>query len=243
MLIEIKPIEILQGIFALGLGVWIPKKKLLAIADLHIGYEEALNAEGILVPRQQFKLTKELLERMLAEVKPKIIVINGDLKHEFGGISKQEWRETLAIFDLLSNHSKKIVLIKGNHDTILEPLAKKRNLKIKDFYCIEDICITHGHKILAEKEFQAAKILIIANEHPAISIREGVKSELYKCFLLGKWKSKKLIVMPSFLPIIEGTDVRKERILSPYLQQSLANFEVFAVGDKVYRFGKLKNIR
>jgi hypothetical protein len=35
----------------------------------------------------------------------------------------------------------------------------------------------------------------------------------------------------------------KERLLSPYLQQKLDNFEVFAVGDKTYRFGKLKNIK
>lgn len=243
MLSGIKPFKILPDVFALGLGVWIPSKKVLVIADLHIGYEEALNKEGILVPRQQFELTKDLLEKMLKEVKPETIVINGDLKHEFGGISDQEWRETLRIFDLLARHSKKVVLVKGNHDTILGPIARKRNLKVVDFFSVGDICITHGHKIWEDKEFLKAKVLIIANEHPAISIREGVKSELYKCFLLGKWKRKRLIVMPSFLLIIEGTDVRRERLLSPYLHQNLDNFEIFVVGDKVYKFGKLKELK
>ncbi len=88
-----------------------------------------------------------------------------------------------------------------------------------------------------------SKIIIIGNEHPSISLRDGVKSELYKCFLVGRWKGKKLIVMPSFLPIIEGTDVRKEKVLSPYLKQSLGGFDVFIIGDKVYRFGKLKGLK
>ena len=245
MLSAIKPVKLLPGIFAIGLGVWMPKEKVLIISDLHIGYEEALNKEGILVPRQQFKLTKDLLERMLSSINPETIVINGDLKHEFGKISEQEWRETLKILDLLSAHAKKIVLVKGNHDTILEPIARKRKILLVDFYFPDkkkDICITHGHKIWKDKEFLHAKVIIIGNEHPSVSLREGVKSELYKCFLVGSWKSKKLIAMPSFLPIIEGTDVRKEKILSPYLRQPLKNFEVFIVGDKVYRFGKLRNL-
>lgn len=240
---EVNLHKILPNIYALDRGIWIPKEKVFVIGDLHIGYEEALNKEGILVPRQQFKLTKEILEKMLAVVKPEIIVINGDLKHEFGRISDQEWRETLRIFDILSKHAKKVVLVKGNHDTILGPIARKRNLSIVDFFSVGDICITHGHKIWKDKEFLMAKVLIISNEHPAISIREGVKSELYKCFLLGKWKRKKLIVMPSFLPIIDGTDVRRERILSPYLHQNLDDFEIFVIGDKIYKFGKLKGIK
>ena len=248
MLSEIKPVRLLEGIYALGPGVWIQKERVLVIGDLHIGYEEALNRMGILVPRQQFKLTKALLEKILLSLpaKPEAIVINGDLKHEFGKISTQEWRETLKILDLLSSRVKKVVLVKGNHDTILEPIARMREISIVDFYFPgkkKDICITHGHKIWKDPEFRRAKTIIIGNEHPSISIRDGVKSELYKCFLVGKWNGKKLVAMPSILPIIEGTDVRREKILSPYLKQPLKDFEVFVVGDKVYRFGKLEDLK
>ena len=245
MLSEIKPVKLIERIYALGLGIWMPREKVLVISDLHIGYEEALNKEGILVPRQQFKLTKDLLEKMLAAVKPEIVVINGDLKHEFGKISEQEWRATLKILDLLSSGSK-VVLVKGNHDTVLAPIARKREILIVDFYFPDrkkEVCVTHGHKIWKDADFLQAKTIIIGNEHPSVSLREGVKSELYKCFLVGRWKGKRLIVMPSFLPIVEGTDVRKERLLSPYLKQPLGKFEVFIVGDKVYRFGKLKDLK
>jgi putative SbcD/Mre11-related phosphoesterase len=236
-----KNLEILPGIEIIGKSLWFPKEKVLIIADLHIGYEEALNKEGILVPRTMFgEMKKEILG--LLRLKPKIIVVNGDLKHEFGNISRQEWQETLEILEIMLKKSK-VFLIKGNHDTILEPIAKKKNLLVRDFYCFKDVCVIHGHKIPLNKEIYESKVIIMAHEHPAVSIQEGAKQELYKCFLLGKWKSKKIVVMPSFFCVFEGSDIRKEKLLSPFLnEKEIKDFEVFVLGDKVYKFGKLKNI-
>jgi len=234
--------EISKGIEILNSCLLI-KNKVLVIADLHIGYEEALNKQGVFIPRSQFKETEAKLDEIFRQIgKVETIVINGDLKHEFSVISEQEWNETLKIFDILQRHCKKIILIKGNHDAVLGPIAKKRGLEIKDYYCIEDICILHGDKIIQNLDIIKLKVLIIGHEHPAISLREGIKQEAYKCFLFGVFKKQKLIVMPSFLPIIEGSDIKREEILSPYLKQNLDNFEVFILGDKVYRFGRLKNI-
>ena len=56
--------EILKGIEIIGLALFIKKHKTLIIADIHIGYEEALNKQGILVPRYQFK-------KVIAELKSK----------------------------------------------------------------------------------------------------------------------------------------------------------------------------
>jgi len=232
--------KIVEGIEARGKALWIVKSKMLVIADLHIGYEEALNKQGVLVPRMMFEEMKKELENLL-KLKPKIIVANGDLKHEFGEISKQEWFETLDILDMLMEKSK-VVLIRGNHDTILGPIARKKGLEIEDYYCVGDICIVHGDKIIENNDVKKSKVIIIGHEHPAVSIREGVKQEIYKCFLVGKWKNKKLIVMPSFFSVFEGSDVKKEKLLSPYLH-NIRNFDVYVLGDKVYWFGKLKNIK
>jgi hypothetical protein len=238
-----KKLEILDGIFAIDKALWIVKEKILIIADLHIGYEEVLNKEGILVPRNQFKELKREIKRLLDKTKPSLVIINGDLKHEFGEISRQEWHETLAILDLLVSRCKEVILIKGNHDTILEPIAKIKGIKIVDLYCFHSrkICVVHGHKIVLNQETRKAETIIIAHEHPAISLREGFKVETYKCFLLGKWNSKNLIVMPSFVNWIEGSDVLREKLLSPFLKE-IKNFSVFIIGDKIYNFGKLKNI-
>ena len=86
--------------------------------------------------------------------------------------------------------------------------------------------------------------MIIGHEHPAILIREGVKSEIYKCFLKGEWRNKMLIVMPSFFSVFEGSDIRKEKLLSPYLNgKIIRDSNVYVVGNEIYDFGKLKNIR
>lgn len=230
--------EILKGIRIRNL--FLELKNTLIIADLHIGYEEALAKQGILVPKFQFKDIIKNLEKNLK--KAHTIIINGDLKHEFGTISEQEWRETLKVIDLLSKYCEKIVLVRGNHDTILRPIARKRNLEIVDHISIGNIYICHGDEIPKDEEFKKAKTIIIAHEHPAISLREKTKVEKYKCFLKGKYRDKTLIVQPSFNPLIEGFDVLKEKMLSPFLQQNLDNFDVFIVADKVYDFGKLKNL-
>ncbi|MFH0831972.1 MAG: metallophosphoesterase [archaeon] len=232
--------EISKGIEMIGKALWLPKQKVLIIADLHVGYEEALNKQGILIPRQQFSVMKEEIEGLIEATTPKVIVVNGDLKHEFGGISRQEWQDTSKILDLMLKKSK-VLLIKGNHDKILEPIARKKGLGIKDYACFGPVCIIHGDKIRIEKEVNDAKMLIIGHEHPAISLHEGTKSEVYKCFLSGKWKNKKIIAAPSFMPSVEGSNIRNEKPLSPYLAD-IRNFEIFILGDRIYKFGKLKDL-
>ena len=208
----------------------------LIISDLHIGLEEALNKQGILIPRFQFKEIKQRLEPLLLK-KIKVIVINGDLKHEFGTISEQEWRHTLQELDLLLENNRKVILVKGNHDTILGPIADKRNLKVVDKYEIDDITIIHGNKI---KEINT-KIIIIGHEHPAVTIKDNIRNETYKCFLKGKYKNKILIVTPSFSLVKQGYDVLNFDNHTLYIK-NIDNFEVFVVEDKIYNFGKVKNL-
>ena len=233
--------EISKGIEIVDLGLKIGKT--LIIADIHIGFEEALNKQGIMIPRFQFDDVVKRIGRILRQAKPETVVVNGDIKHEFGRISDQEWRETLKIIDLLLEKSKKVVLIRGNHDTILGPIAKKRNIEVLDRLEIDDgrILIVHGHK---EVELpKGTKTIIIAHEHPAVSLREGPRTEVFKCFLKGKYKGRELIVIPSFNLVTEGTDILKEELLSTFLHQNLDDFEVFIVSDMAYAFGKLKNLR
>ena len=68
---------------------------------MHIGYEESLNKIGVLVPRMQFKEMVEELREIFSDTgRVDEIVLLGDLKHEFGEISKQEWKEVTGILDL-----------------------------------------------------------------------------------------------------------------------------------------------
>ncbi|MCK5283623.1 MAG: metallophosphoesterase [Nanoarchaeota archaeon] len=240
--------KINNDICIVGKGVYF--NNTLVLSDIHIGYEEALNKQGVLIPRFQFKDITSELDWVFSELGKKRIdkiIINGDLKHEFGGISETEWRNTLRLLDYFSKKCKNIILLKGNHDKILGPIAKKRNVVIKEYEVINDKLVIHGDKI-TEKMNQVLKkrkikTIIIGHEHPAVGLRDGRRVEKYKCFLKGKWKRYNLIVMPSFTPVVEGTDVLKEKLLSPFLQQVIGNFGVYVIGDKVYDFGKIKNLK
>lgn len=245
--------DILQDIEIVDLALYF--NPALIIADVHIGYEEALNKQGVLLPRLQFDEIVGRIEGVFNRLKNRNIekiIINGDLKHEFGTISEQEWRNTLKFLDLLAKHCNEIILIKGNHDTILGPIAKKRNVKVLDYFVIKfkkiktkenKILIAHGNKLPDKKVLEEVDTIIIGHEHPAVSLKEASKVEQYKCFLSGKYKGKNLIVQPSFNSISEGTDVLKDKIMSPFLQKNLDNFDVYIVEDKVYHFGKLKGLK
>ena len=213
-------------------------KDTLVITDTQIGYEESLNKQGVLIPRFQYKDLHDRLKKILDITKPKKIIINGDIKHEFGTISETEWRHTLKLIDFLAEFGEAI-LVKGNHDTILGPIAKKRNIKIVDHYVIDDIYLCHGHKI--PKDFGNCKTIIIGHEHPAVALKDNGRSEKYKCYLKGKYEDKTLIVQPSFNLVTEGSDVLSEKLLSPFLSD-IRNFEVYVVSDKILFFGKTKHL-
>ena len=168
---------------------------------------------------------------------------------------------------MLATHCNDIVLVKGNHDTILGPIAKKRNVKVADYVIGQSIMdkhikensitiknnkkmkkqskvlIVHGNKIPNKEVLKEVSTIIIGHEHPAVSLKEGPRVEQFKCFLKGKYQGKNLIVQPSFNCIVEGTDLLRDKILSPFLKQNLDNFDVYVVEDKVYEFGKLRNLR
>ncbi len=286
--------RIFKDIELIDLAIYV--NNTLILTDFHIGYEEALNKQGILMPRFQFREIIERLEGIFRKLKGKIdnIVILGDLKHEFGTISEQEWRHTLRLLDYFGKHCKEIILLKGNHDKILGPIAEKRNVKVRDYYIIEPIknnnrmpiakktdeqvpiaketnnknkqkiinitralknlviknsqkntgkilCL-HGDKIPPKELLEGISTIIIGHEHPAVSIKDGPRAELFKCFLIGKWKRKDIIVVPSFNLVTEGTDIMKEKVLSPFLKGNLKEFNAVVAADKLYYFGKVKDL-
>ncbi len=232
--------DINNDIKLIDLSLYLKKEKTLVIADIHIGYEEALNKQGVLVPRFQFKELMQRLEKILKKVKPKIVVVNGDLKHEFGLISETEWRHTLRFLDLIGKYVKKIILVRGNHDTILGPIAKKRNIEIVEEFMVNNVLIVHGHKIPKLKK--GIKTIIMGHEHPALSLTDYPRTEIYKTFLIGKFKRRDLVVMPSFFLVNEGTDVLKERLLSPLIK-NVRTFRAIIVSDKLYDFGEIRKIK
>lgn len=230
--------------------VFFPRKGILAIGDLHLGYDKMLKNQGINLAFNQLEETKNELEWTIKRIKSlyklKKIVLLGDIKHHFK-FEKQELKDLNEFLKFLERFLKKedIILIKGNHDTFT-----LKNYKLQDFYIDKEIAFIHGHKKFSEVfENKKIKTIIMGHIHPAILLKDkhSIKREKYKCFLVGKFKSKKIIILPSFFPINEGINIDEVGGRNKFDQiiprKNLENFEVFVVGkSKSYSFGRLKKI-
>lgn len=224
-------------------------KKILIVGDLHLGYEDNLAERGFAVPRSQFDQTKEIFERIFNKIgKVEKIILLGDIKHVFGKIMKQEFfdfEQLIKLFNENIENKREIIITKGNHDTILEPLSKKySNIILCDKYIIENTLFLHGDSKSVRENYQnikskEIKLIIIGHFHPAYILKDknSVKQEKYKCFLYGfsSEYQKEVVFVPSFFPLVEGSDIVQE--LEIY-EKSMKIILIDGNG-KVYDFGKI----
>jgi len=240
-------VEIINGHKA----IYIQDLDLVVISDLQLGEELYLAEEkGIFVPQVQLKEIKKGLNDIFKKVKAKRILINGDLKHEFGEASRQEWREVIDFVEFLRKKVKEIIVVRGNHDNYLLNIASKINLQVFDpFYLEKGYLFTHGHKkIPYPKDFHT---LIIGHEEPAIILKEGFDKIKLPALLYGKMKNgKRIICLPAFSYLSSGTEVNavdKEDLLSPILKEDVEidDLEVIGIDKEVgsLKFGKIKDIK
>lgn len=234
------------GIRIVGLGIYIEKISSLVISDLHLGYEEVLEKQGISLPQSQYPKMRKEIERMVKETNPKKLIVNGDIKHEFSGAQRQEWSEVSDLASYLKDAKTEMIAIRGNHDNYLIPILKKNGVELRDNYSEKGYYFAHGHGEISTD----AGTIIIGNDHPSISFRDelGVKLK-FKCLLDGEANGKRIIVLPAFSPLMPGSDINqmsKNDFLSPTLKSApIGGFTVYVIeqGVGVYKFGKLAQIR
>jgi|SRR3989339_53328 len=159
------------------------------------------------------------------------IVLLGDVKHVIGSVIGQEWNDVLGFLDYLAGKTGKIVIVKGQHDALLEPILQKRkDVELLEYYISGKYAFVHGDKEIKEIEEKEIEFWVMGNGHSAVKISDGTKIEKYKCFLVGKFKEKEVIICPSFLSANEGTDPREYEIGMAWKFDYL-NFKVVVVGE------------
>ena len=233
------------------------KEKILVIGDLHLGYEESLKESGIMVPLKLFEEIINELDNVFEHLKKKKVkvskvVLLGDVKHEFGKNRIEDYKEIGELMNYLRRKTWSVILVKGNHDVVVKSVVKKLDrVELMDYFVLGGVAYVHGDKDFPEIHARDIKTWIIGHGHPAIVLEEkkGSKKEKYKCFLDGKFKGRRVVVVPSFFDVNLGTDV-----LSDYMGSGLGlawnfkleKFIVKIVSDdaslEVLDFGKLRNL-
>jgi len=229
----------------LNKSLFLPEQGILVIGDLHLGYESMLLQSGIEIPFNQLKDTEKEMNLIIQEIKSKNlelkkIILLGDIKHyfKFDKSEKFEIRDFLKFLEQYLPQNK-IILIKGNHERF-----ELDNREYKDFYIEDKIAFTHGDKLYPEILDKNIKTIVISHLHPAITLEEGVKREKYKCYLIGKYQNKSIFILPSFIPMIAGTEINEDykniKDFSIISKSDMKKLKVFVIGDngKVFEFGR-----
>jgi len=235
-------------------SLFFPEEKILVIGDLHFGFENILREAGIPLYKKQIDEVKKEIIETYDEIKEKKfeikkIVFLGDIKHSFSYkfLEKKYLTEFFYfISEKLKVQEKNILLIKGNHDTF----NYLKNIEMKNYLVFKNILFIHGDKTFEILKNNKIKFIVMGHLHPSIILKDKqeIKKEKFKCFLIGKYKSKTLFVLPSFLNSIEGFDVSNFKNYNPVFsilnKREIENLEVFITNKKeVYNFGKIKELK
>lgn len=222
---------------------------ILAIGDLHIGYDIMLEQSGVLIPKRQVKEIISELKKIFSELEANNkevnkIVFLGDIKHSFG-FKHEERNDFREVLEFLGEKlpPENIILIKGNHDT----LDYSVDSSMKYFYIEDGIAFAHGHESFSEIFDKKVEMIVVGHLHPAVILTDKPKKEIFKVYLVGEHKGKQVIILPSFLEFTEGTPVNEfneyfSDDFSIIPHSSLKNFKVFVIGEeKTYEFGRVKD--
>ena len=239
-------------------GGWVPNSypalylrdyRTLVMADLHIGYESALKEKGVFLPQASYPYMKSAIERMLNMTHAEHIIFVGDVKHEFGKPSAQEWVEVQDLLAFLIDGGINVHVVRGNHDNYILAILNKLGIQLHDpLMQLDSIVLIHG-----DKDVQIppkTKTIIMGHEHPAVSSRDLSGSRYkFKCFLVGRRRKFKIVVMPALSPLSSGVGInetRPEKLLSPLLRATdIDTFTPIVVEENVgvFRFPQIGLMR
>lgn len=247
-------LELAENIFATedGLGIFLPKINALALADLHLGIELSLFDEGTYVPVDQYQFMLDKINNFLDKYKPDLMIINGDFKHEFSRASSQEWYELTGLLAALSKRGVELEIVRGNHDNYLKTVLSRDGRQLQEpYFIVSNYLFMHGHQGW-EEVFDGTTPdidwMILGHEHPAIELRDDTGGRhKFKCYLLGKYKGIRVLVLPAFTPFASGSIVNKidnSQILSPVLKEmKLGEFKPLVVDNgELLTFPRIKDL-
>ena len=234
-------------------GLFIKNKKMLIVADLHIGIESQLREQGLHTSSQAQKMINRLLE-ICKKFKPAEIVLLGDIKHNIPSATIQERRDVRKFLETIKEFGK-IHIIPGNHDGFIHKLCSEEIIIHPSHgFIFENIGFVHGHRWPSEEIMQCEQI-IIGHTHPTIMFTDRLGYKTFEpcwiksMFLKDKLKEKypnstcsEILVMPAFNPLCGGIAANKDGISGPMGKMiDIQNSQIYLVDGT--SLGKVKDIR
>ena len=235
-------------------ALFIQDKRILVIADLHIGIESELIESGVNVESQTNKMIDHL-SSLCKKLNPKKIVLLGDIKHNIPSSTIWERKDVKNFLQIIEEFGI-VQILPGNHDGNIKKIVSEKTIVHPSDGCIiGNIGFVHGHRWPSEKVMQC-EIIVMAHTHPTVMFtdRRGFRT-FEPCWLKGGFIRDKLIerypkflndpqilVIPAFNPLCGGTAVNKQGIVGPIGKMiNIDDSEVYLLDGSF--LGKLKDIQ
>jgi putative SbcD/Mre11-related phosphoesterase len=208
------------------------------VGDLHLGYESALEDEGMFIPRINTQSVREQLNLAIDRYEPARIVLLGDIKHDFRRSSYKAREEVRSIVKLARDAAETVV-VKGNHDNYLQNILSDLGMEAVDYVDIGGYRLEHGHIDSGKRP------VIIGHEHPSVRIPGEMSGGMkLQCYVVAR--NEGVIVIHPFSPFASGNDLNPgpEAVMAPALKAcDLEEAEIYAVSEMgLMELGKLEDI-
>ena len=208
----------------------------LAIADVHIGIEAALQDAGVFLPSQTRKLARRL-RAVLDATGARRLVLLGDVKHFIPGVSPLERRDIPIFFNEILDAVDEVHIAAGNHDALIRPYVPEAvTIHRPAGFRLGDVGFVHGHAWPA-KSVMEAKVLLMGHNHPAVVFVDALGGKsVQPCWMRVPFRRKhtrypkmpkEAVCVPAFNELCGGTPVNdvKAKLLGPLVREDVIRLD------------------
>lgn len=169
-------------------GLFVPATGLLVVSDLHVGKSAHFRRYGLPVSGEVLNKDLSVLDELIAEYTPSVVLINGDLFHS-------QFNEEFSLFQRFVNRWKKVLdiaLVPGNHDRFHESFYTDMGIHVfGEGYSVGNIRFIHDIRHRNESD----AYFITGHVHPGIQLRSRIREKLkLPCFCF----KRDYALMPAF---------------------------------------------
>lgn len=158
-------------------AIYWAAKKILLIADLHLGKSTHFRKNGIAVPKQAEQKNWLLLHKLFKQYQPDRVCFLGDLFHS---VHNNEWEVFGELIESYPNIG--FELIQGNHDILPLEMYEKLGFQVYESLLQEPFLFTH--EPLKENEVHYN---LSGHIHPGVKLKgKGNQKHRVACFYFGK---------------------------------------------------------
>jgi uncharacterized protein len=200
-------------------AIYWPERKVLLIADLHLGKTTHFRRSGVNVPMQVLYDDIAVLDNILSRYAVERVIVLGDLFH---ADENSEW----DIFGAwLLSRSIPWELIRGNHDVLPFGVYERYGVRVYDNYLEEPPFILTHYPLEDPAAVPPGRYVLCGHVHPAVVLTgKAYQSLRVSCFYFGPEQG----ILPAFgrFTGCEVLEIRKRD-------------KVFVIaGDRVIQLGK-----